>query len=406
MYSATDTDMYGSHSIDLSALTPVTVYHFAIISTDSSGNTTTSSDQMFTTAGTSSDESSSTATSTTATSTTATSTLETSVPVISSIATSPSSDGTNATITWTTDQPSTSQVIYGTASSIYINSSAIDTNLVTGHSVTLSGLSPGMTYYFVLFSGNSAGMTSYTPEQMFVSTATSSTATSTVATSTSTTASTTAAVFELGAVTGTTQAYVGAPVSITATAENAGLDVGEGNVDIEVYDPSGNLAYQQTFAQDFSTNHSESYPISFTPAMTGTYTVKVGAFDSAWSKNYSWNDNALTISVAAAGTSATTTTTTGTSSSTVNTSYPDMTLTPTTESVVSNQHVDFNGRDFPHEEDVNVYDNGVWVSKAHADGGGNFTTGSLTMPSAAGTYTFTFVGATTGAEMSSTIIVQ
>ena len=67
-------------------------------------------------------------------------------PVISGIS---SSDVTTsgAKITWITDESSTSQVDYGKTTA-YGSSTTLDTNLVTSHSVTLTGLEAGTTYHF------------------------------------------------------------------------------------------------------------------------------------------------------------------------------------------------------------------------------------------------------------------
>lgn len=54
-YSASttlDSSLNTTHSVTLTGLNPDTVYHFAVMSSDPSGNTTTSSDQTFTTTGT------------------------------------------------------------------------------------------------------------------------------------------------------------------------------------------------------------------------------------------------------------------------------------------------------------------------------------------------------------------
>jgi hypothetical protein len=68
--------------------------------------------------------------------------------------------------------------------------------------------------------------------------------------------------------------------------------------------------------------------------------------------------------------------------------------------------VDFSGRNFGHEETVTISRNGSQVGSAHADGGGNFSTGSMSIPSAAGTYTYAFTGSNSGKSASSTITVQ
>lgn len=77
-------------------------------------------------------------------------------PVIFS-ETSSSVTSTSTTITWTTDDPATSRVIYDTVSHLvlgpapnygYANSTVEDPAKVTSHSVAVSGLSAGTTYYY------------------------------------------------------------------------------------------------------------------------------------------------------------------------------------------------------------------------------------------------------------------
>lgn len=85
---------------------------------------------------------------------------------------------------------------------------------------------------------------------------------------------------------------------------------------------------------------------------------------------------------------------------------PDETLVPQSATVFSGQHIDFTGHHFPHEADIVITLAGVVVGHAHADGGGNYTTGSLTMPTAPGVYVFTFTPTSGGTPMTSTITVQ
>jgi hypothetical protein len=66
-------------------------------------------------------------------------------PVISAVVSLPSPNST--IIVWTTNNPADSQVEYGTTTS-YGSQSALDTSLVTSHSVTLSGLTASTTYQF------------------------------------------------------------------------------------------------------------------------------------------------------------------------------------------------------------------------------------------------------------------
>ncbi|HEV8470158.1 MAG TPA: fibronectin type III domain-containing protein, partial [Candidatus Limnocylindria bacterium] len=59
-------------------------------------------------------------------------------------------------VTWTTDMPADSQVQYGTTAA-YGNSSALNSTLVTSHSVKLSGLTRLTTYHYRVLSRNAAG---------------------------------------------------------------------------------------------------------------------------------------------------------------------------------------------------------------------------------------------------------
>jgi hypothetical protein len=77
-------------------------------------------------------------------------------------------------------------------------------------------------------------------------------------------------------------------------------------------------------------------------------------------------------------------------------------LTPASVSIMSGQSVDFNGRGFGSEEDVTITRNGTQVGMVHADGGGNFSTGSMTITGSS-TTTYTFTGNRTGTSRTSTI---
>ncbi len=80
---------------------------------------------------------------------------DTVVPIISSL-TSGSLTSSSAVITWSTDEAATSQVEYGTSSTL-TSSSSLSSSLVTSHSVTLNSLSPSTTYYFRAVSQDASG---------------------------------------------------------------------------------------------------------------------------------------------------------------------------------------------------------------------------------------------------------
>ncbi|MBL8061825.1 MAG: DUF4082 domain-containing protein [Anaerolineales bacterium] len=87
-------------------------------------------------------------------------------PIISAVTTTNNPDG-SVTITWTTDEPSDSRVDYGTASGILgLNQS--HTALVTSHSVTITSLTPGATYYYEVKSKDASNNNASSTEDSFV----------------------------------------------------------------------------------------------------------------------------------------------------------------------------------------------------------------------------------------------
>jgi len=79
---------------------------------------------------------------------------DTTAPTISSVTTTGITSN-SATVTWTTNEAATSQVEYGTSVS-YGSQTTIDSNLVTSHSVVVSGLNANTTYQFRVISKDAA----------------------------------------------------------------------------------------------------------------------------------------------------------------------------------------------------------------------------------------------------------
>ncbi|MBM4444309.1 MAG: hypothetical protein FJ020_03260 [Chloroflexi bacterium] len=126
------TDQYGrstttgsgravSHEVGLMGLVPATTYHYRVYSEDAAGNGTFSADRTF-------------------------GTPDIDAPLITGVAAG-AITGVGATITWTTSEPATSQVDYGLTDQ-YGQATAVNTNLVTSHSVSLTGLTAGSTYHY------------------------------------------------------------------------------------------------------------------------------------------------------------------------------------------------------------------------------------------------------------------
>jgi len=72
-----------------------------------------------------------------------------------------------ATISWTTNEPATSQVEYGKTTA-YGLTTLLDSELVTSHSVSLTGLDPGSTYHFIVKSEDLAGNNAISDDYTFI----------------------------------------------------------------------------------------------------------------------------------------------------------------------------------------------------------------------------------------------
>jgi chitodextrinase len=124
---------------------PSTTYTYRVAAYDAAGNLSAQSSQA---------------------SATTPATPDTTPPVISSVASSGiTSNG--ATITWSTNEASDSQVEYGLTAS-YGSSTTLKTNLVTNHSVVLSGLSASTTYHYRVKSKDAATNAAVSGDYSFI----------------------------------------------------------------------------------------------------------------------------------------------------------------------------------------------------------------------------------------------
>jgi hypothetical protein len=71
-----------------------------------------------------------------------------------------------ATIAWTTNENSTSQVQYGTTTA-YGTTTTVNPSMVTAHSATLTGLTPGTTYHYSVLSTNAENQTTTSTDYTF-----------------------------------------------------------------------------------------------------------------------------------------------------------------------------------------------------------------------------------------------
>lgn len=94
---------------------------------------------------------------------------DTTAPVITSVLASFVTE-TSAVIAWTTDEPATSQVEYGTTGS-YGSTTTLDEELVTSHSVSVTGLEGDTAYHFRVKSQDGAGNEAVSTDETFTTSA-------------------------------------------------------------------------------------------------------------------------------------------------------------------------------------------------------------------------------------------
>jgi hypothetical protein len=129
------------HAAPVFGLSEATTYHYQVRSADSANNMSAwSADQTC-------------------------STVDETPPVISNVQVV--TGETTATITWDTNEPATTWVDWGDTASYGSTDGSATPLVVTGHSVTLTGLTPGATYHFRVRSGDDDGNEAFTLDDTF-----------------------------------------------------------------------------------------------------------------------------------------------------------------------------------------------------------------------------------------------
>lgn len=91
---------------------------------------------------------------------------------------------------------------------------------------------------------------------------------------------------------------VGSTVTTTATLTNTGGALVNGNVAVRVYDSAGGVARDcGSSAQNIANGAKATYTCDWAPLAAGTYTVKIGVWNTGWSVTHHWNNGAATIQV-------------------------------------------------------------------------------------------------------------
>jgi hypothetical protein len=276
--SAQNSSLTASHSVTITGLTAGTLYDFAVVSANAAGKSTTSGNFTFTTL---------------------------TVPPVISAVSATNIGTTSATIVWTTDQPSSSQVQFGTTAS-YGSSSALNSSLVTTHSVTLSGLTPGATYNYDVVSANFAGNSATSANFSFSTTsaapAISAVAAGSITASSATITWTTNQATNAQVLYGTTAAY-GSSTSINYTLTTAhsvtltGLTAGATyNYAVVSQNATGNTSTSSNFS--FTTSQAASPA----PGPQVGYVAFWGITGS--SVTISWSTNTLATTAVSYGTTS------------------------------------------------------------------------------------------------------
>ncbi len=142
-FTLLDTNKVLAHAQMLNGLLPSTAYHLRVLSRDAFGNLGTSGDFTFTTS----------------------SPVDTTPPAITSVTVS-NIGLSGATISWSTNEATDGRIEYGLTDS-YGNSTLLDTNLRTSHTLALVDLSESSTYHFRVISRDAAGNVAVSNDSTF-----------------------------------------------------------------------------------------------------------------------------------------------------------------------------------------------------------------------------------------------
>lgn len=320
-------------------------------------------------------------------------------PVISAVSATTTSTG--ATVTWTTDEAADSQVVYGT-STPYSATSTLNTATTTTHSVALSGLTPSTLYHYAVISMGSTS-TNMSGDNTFITSGTSTAAVTLSVTS--------GAPGSLVTITGS-GFLASEPITLMWNGTSTLSANAAGGFSTTLTVPSvstGPLPVSATGVTSgrVATNSFSVTSGAITGSLTGTITStttdlaalqnRVAMLESQVSTmqaQISALQSQFAMHMSGHGTTTMGTPPTGPAR-----------IDQNGRSLSLGTSIDFGGHNFGLEETVLVTLNGQTVATAHADGGGNFSTGSMNTPSAVGTYTYQFTGQNSGRSATATITV-
>ena len=104
--------------------------------------------------------------------------------------------------------------------------------------------------------------------------------------------------FTSSALVSSSSVTVGSTVTITGSFTNTGGALVNGNVAVRVYNSAGSQVGSHTSsAQSIANGAVATYTLNWVPALAGTYTVKLGVWNTTWATTHHWNNGAATIQV-------------------------------------------------------------------------------------------------------------
>jgi hypothetical protein len=316
---------------------------------------------------------------------------------------------TAATIMWSTDQEASSQVGFGT-STTYGNFSGLDITNVTSHTVLLSGLIPGTLYHFQVMSQNASGTLATSSDQTFMTTGTTTPTTTpatapTISNITSTPTTTSATIMWTTDATSTSQVQYGTTTAFGNWSDFDSNLVTNHSVVLSSLTPNTIYYFQVISGTGMATTSTTDYmfttlmlpePGTTTPTTTPPTDITTLQNEIAdLQHRVALLEQAIAALLGGGGSGG------GTS-----TPPAPATIDQNGGTFSAGGTIDFGGRNFGHEENVTVTQGSNTVTIVHADGGGNFSTGSLPLPTTPGTYHYIFSGQTSGTTVNATITVQ
>lgn len=323
--------------------------------------------------------------------------------VVSNVTATPVGTST-ATVLWTTDMPANSQVMYGLTSG-YGSSTPLDTATTTSHSEMITGLMPSTMYHFAVQSIDASSTVATSTDQTFTTMAMSTTSTTTIPMISNVVASSTG---DGAVITWMTDQSATSQVAYGLTSSYANFSFLNTSTStahaVTLTGLNAGTMYHFQVISGTSAGNAYSADMLFTTLGTTSTTTTTGGMGTSTDPaelrveiNQLW---ALIIGLQNQITTILNDIAHGDNDSGMGTTTPPTMGSAWIDQDTSPMHVgggvDFGGHGFGHEENVTVSLNGMFVTTAHADGGGNFSTGTFSLPMTAGTYTYVFTGVQSG----------